>query len=378
MNTCLSIGIIGTGFIGLQHIEAIRRVPNLRVAAIADSNADMARAVGERLCIPKVYTDYKEMLNDPEINAIHNCTPSAFHFPINQEALRAGKHVYCEKPLALNAEESGQLAELAAQYDLAAGVNFNYRHNAMVQQMRQLLLEGQVGRPLLITGQYLQDWLMYETDYDWRLDPKMGGRSRAVADIGSHVFDTAQYILGEKIAAVYAQLITAHTTRKKLLKPADGSEPRYEDVPIQSEDAAFIMGRFEGGTPFSFTLSQVSAGHKNALSISLSGSNALLEWDQQRPDVLHIGHRSTPNETVYVDPKFLSPAVRGYATLPAGHPVGWHDAFTNGIKAFYESVCDESYRSEALRWATFAAGHGIMRLVDACLESSQNNRWVEL
>ncbi len=369
----LQIGVVGTGFIGKQHIEAIRRIPNLKVAAIVEKDEAAARLVSGQLGIEKWYTDYRALLEDDTIDAVHNCTPSFLHFPVNKEAILKGKHIYCEKPLTLDALEAEQLARLAEKNDVAAGVNFNYRHNAMVQQMQQIIRHGEAGRIFMVSGQYLQDWLLYDTDYDWRMDPEMGGRSRAVADIGSHCFDTAQFVTGKRIKSVYSNLFIAHPVRKRRTKPGE-----LEEVRMSSEDGAFVMGRFEDGTPFNFIFSQVSAGKKNALSLSVSGSEKLLEWHQEKPDILNIGNRNKPNELVYAAPEYLSDGIKAYGNLPAGHSVGWHDALTNAIKAFYNSIFDGSYKAQEQNYATFETGRRIMELVDACLDSSEKNRWVEL
>lgn len=371
----LRVGVIGTGFIGKQHVEAIRRIPNLEVLSVADSNEDRAKEIAAQLGVPKAYGDYHAMINDPEIDVIHNCTPSAFHFSINKEAILKHKHIYCEKPLALDSKESGALVKMAEKGHIAVGVNFNYRHNAMVQEMRRRVLDDKIGRILLVTGNYLQDWLLYDTDYDWRLDASMGGKSRAVADIGSHLFDTSEFIMDKKITSVYARLFIAHDERK-LVDKATGQ--CLKTVPVNSEDAAFILGKFEDGTPFSFVLSQVSAGYKNALSIALSGSGALLEWHQEKPDHLKVGHRDVPNEDMYADAKFLSDEVKHYAALPGGHALGWHDAFTNGIRAYYESIFNDTFGNEIQPYATFKTGHEIMQLTEACLESNETQQWITL
>jgi predicted dehydrogenase len=369
----LRIGIIGTGFIGKQHIEAIRRIPNLKVAAIVDRNEDTAKFISEQLGIEKWYTEYRDLLDDDTVDVIHNCTPSFMHFTINKEAILKGKHVYCEKPLTLNTEESAQLVELAKEYDVAVGVNFNYRHNAMVQQMHQIVKNGKAGRILMVTGQYLQDWLLYNTDYDWRMNSDMAGKSRAIADIGSHCFDIAQFVIGKKISSVYANLFVSHSVRKHC-----NALGKTENISIHSEDGAFILGKFEDGTPFSFTFSQVSAGKKNALSLTISGSENLLEWHQEKPDILNIGHRDRPNELIFTAPEFLEDKIKSYGNLPAGHSVGWHDALTNAMKAYYGAIFKRSYKAENQNYATFETGYQIMKLVDACLESSDKNQWVKL
>ncbi|MDF2568017.1 MAG: gfo/Idh/MocA family oxidoreductase, partial [Oscillospiraceae bacterium] len=312
----LRVGIIGTGFIGEQHVEAVRRIPGTEVAAIVDRNEDITKAASERLAVPKYYTDYRELLKDESIDVIHNCTPSSMHYAINIDAMKSGKHIYCEKPLTLDTKESSSLVEFAERYGVANGVNFNYRHNAMVQEMRERLRNQSVGKPLIIHGQYLQDWMMYDTDYNWRMDPKIGGQSRAVADIGSHCFDTSQYILGKKIVAVYAQLITVFPIRKRYEDAGDFSDDIgkvLKEINISSEDAAFIMVKYEDNTPGLFNISQICGGKKNGLEIVLSASKASLEWQQESPDKLFIGNRDVPNEILYVDRKYLTGGAKEYA-----------------------------------------------------------------
>ena len=378
----LRVGVIGTGFIGKQHIEAIRRIPGAEVLAIADANGEMAKSVAESMCVPAYFTDYHSMLNDDAIDVVHNCTPSAMHYGINKDIILAGKGVYCEKPFTLTTDESEELVKLAAEKKVAAGVNFNYRHNAMVQEMRERLCNGSVGRPLMVSGEYLQDWLLYDTDFDWRLDPKLGGESRAVADIGSHCFDTAQFVLGCDIKRVYAKLMTMHPVRKRCEKNGTfsaGAGRVLEQVPVHSEDAAFIMAEFENGVPALFQVTQVCAGKKNGLALTVSASQAALEWAQERPDRLWIGRRDTPNEEVYADAKYLTGNAKAYASLPNGHPVGWHDALKNAIGAFYEAIREGSFaKPGSKRYTDFARGHQVMRLVDACLESSRTGDWVEV
>ena len=376
----LKIGVIGAGFIGKQHIEAIRRVPGTEVVAVADNHADMAREVAEQLAVPQWYSSSKQLLENAEIDVVHNCTPSACHYPINKEILAAGKHIYCEKPLTLTAAEAMELEKLAAEAGVMAGVNFNYRHNVMVKEMRERA-GSTLGRTLSVYGEYLQDWLLYDTDYDWRMDPALGGESRAVADIGSHCFDTLQYILGKRIVAVYAQLINVWPVRKRC-ESAGGTFSSsvgrvLEELPISSEDMAYILIRFEDGTPGLVHVTQVCAGKKNGLAVNISGSAYSMEWRQEQADRLFLGHRDNPNEELYADAKLLTPTAARAAGLPAGHAVAWHDALTNAIASFYQAINTKQSKSEQA-YADFTDGRYIMQLVEACLESSRTGQWIEL
>ncbi|MBS6952669.1 MAG: Gfo/Idh/MocA family oxidoreductase [Enterocloster asparagiformis] len=382
MKQYLNIAIVGTGFIGRQHIEAIRRIPYTRIVAAADSNEAMLKLVCGELGIERYYTDYREMLDREDIQVVHNCTPSNMHFEISREIMKRGIHVYCEKPLTLTSAEADELVELAGQMNVAAAANFNYRNNAMVRQMRQMIMDGQIGTPLVCHGEYLQDWLMYDTDYDWRMDPRLGGPSRALSDIGSHCFDTIQFVLGKKIVAVNASLITVYPKRKRTEQSgtfsASGGKVLGE-YQVDSEDAAFVMARFEDGTQGVFNISQVCAGKKNGLMVNVSGSRASLEWHQEQSDRLHIGNRDRGNEELYVGAQYLADEVKASATLPNGHPVGWADAFRNGIASFYDSIRDNSWNRENTLWhATFRDACYIMKIVEACLKSGREKQWVEV
>lgn len=381
MDKKLKVGVIGTGFIGKQHIEAIRRIPGTEVCAIADSNLNMAKSVSEQLFIQNYYQDYKEMLKDEVIDIIHNCTPSAMHYVINKDVIASGKHIYCDKPFTLTSTESEELITLAFEKGVAAGVNFNYRNNVMVHEMHERIKNGNIGKVLMIHGEYLQDWLLYETDYDWRMDPKIGGKSRAIADIGSHCFDTIQYVIGKKIISVYAKLMTMYPVRKHMEKTdtfSGNNGKVIDEIPIESEDAAFIMVKFEDGILGLFNISQVCAGKKNGLMINVSGSEASLEWKQENADKLFVGHRDVGNEDIYADAKYLTSYAKKYATLPNGHSVGWADAFRNGIASFYESVRNESYMEKEQVYATFDNAHRIMKIVEACLKSNEVGHWINI
>jgi predicted dehydrogenase len=378
----LKIGVIGAGFIGQQHVEAIRRIPGTKVVALADNNLDMLQTKANLLGIQSTYSDYREMLLNPEIDIIHNCTPNYMHYEVNKAIIESGKHVYSEKPLAVNTDESGDLVKIAEKYQVANGVNFNYRHNAVVQEMHQRISAGKAGHPLLVHGQYLQDWLMFDTDFDWRIDPKMGGPSRAIADIGSHWFDTAQFVLNKKIKSVFANLTTIHPKRKHYLKRegtfATGTGELIEEMKVSSEDVAFIMLRFEDGIPGYLIVSQVSAGHKNDLRLTVDGSAYAMEWQQENADKLWIGHRDEPNQQLICSPGLLSEDAKRYATLPGGHSVAWADAFRNGIQEFYHSVRNDTYRNQEQSYATFLWAHRIMKIVEACLESNQQKSWIDI
>src|SRR3984957_18662848 len=308
--------ILGTGFMGRVHLEAVRRVESVEAAAIAGRNVEAARQLGAGFSISAIATDYREILRDPEIDAVHICTPNAQHFPMAKEAIEAGKHVLCEKPLATSVEEGEELVSLAAKKGVRNCVCHNLRYYPLVQQMRRMREAGDLGEILVVQGTYSQDWLLYDTDWNWRVESKDNGPSRCMADIGSHWCDMAEHVTGQRIASLCADLNTFHKTRKrpkgpietfagKTLKPDD-----YVETPVDTEDFGAVVFRMANGARGAFTASQVSAGRKNRLSLEVYGSKSSMAWDQERPDELWIGNRNTPNQVIIKDPALLKEGAR--------------------------------------------------------------------
>lgn len=376
----LRIGVVGTGFIGGKHIEAIARIPEVQLVAVADSYEPKGRAAAEKYGV-HYYATVEEMMENETLDAVHNCTPTSMHFTVNAAVIRAGKHLYCEKPLALNAEEGQKLTLLLQEHPVANGVNLNYRMNALVQDMHDRVSEGETGRTFLVTGSYIQDWMMMQDDYDWRLNPQMGGASRAVADIGSHLFDTAQFVLGKKITAVNAHLLTVHLTRLQYEKTGGTFSKEkgklLKEIPVVNEDAASIMARFEDGSEGLFQVSQISAGHKNDMRIRFDFEKCSYEWRQEENNLLYIGHRDEPNQIRQREAAALSAHASQYTGLPAGHPEGWGDALYQAVNAFYQSILNGTYTGET-PYATVRDGAWIMKIIEACLASEKLGRWVDV
>ncbi|MET1030647.1 Gfo/Idh/MocA family protein [Domibacillus tundrae] len=381
----IKVGIIGTGFIGLTHIEAVRRLGFVEVVGLAQSNQKAAEQKAAELDIPRAYGDYREMLQDSDIQVVHNCTPNHLHFEINKEIILAGKHVLSEKPLAMSSEESAELLALAKEHKLVHGVNFNYRQFPIVKQLEVMIQNGELGKVNLVHGSYLQDWLLLETDFNWRLAPEVGGKSRAVADIGSHWCDTVQYVSGKKIVEVFADLATVIPVRKKSTSNVatfgaqNDQEEAYEDVPITTEDYASVLIRFEDGTKGVFTVSQVSAGRKNRLSFEINGSQHSAYWNQEEPEKLWIGHRNQPNEVLLADPALFAAEAREAIHHPGGHNEGWPDALKNGMLNFYTFIREgKNPLSDQVNFATFEDGHLSMCITDAILKSHEQQKWVKV
>lgn len=355
--------VIGAGLIGRQHAEAIMRTPYVELAAISEPNDELRKQVGKSLGVD-TYPCYREMIERVRPDVVHNCTPNHLHFEINKYVLEQGIHIYSEKPLAVSVPEGEELVALAKEKGVANGVNFNYRHNAAVQQMGAVLRSGEAGRPLLIHGHYIQDWLLYESDFNWRVISAKGGRSRALADIGSHWFDTVQAVTGRRIISVLANNFTVHPQR------GDGHT-------VDTEDGSMVVLKFDDGTIGNVVVSQVSAGYKNNFDISLDCQNYSLRWNQEQSDRLKIGTREGGVCDTYAGPEFLADGIKRYGTIPSGHPVGWADAMTNAVKEFYASVQDGSYKDAcSLSYSDFANAVYIMRIVEACMRSSDSGQWV--
>ncbi|MFB3881346.1 MAG: Gfo/Idh/MocA family protein [Armatimonadota bacterium] len=373
--------VIGAGFIGPAHIEALRRLGFVEVAALVDADLEKAKQKAEALSIPRVYQDYRQMLKDGEIEVVHNCSPNNVHFEINSAILNAGKHCVSEKPLAMTADEARRLVELAKRTKLVNAVDFNYRFYPLVQQAKAMCDAGEVGEVYAVHGSYLQDWLYLPTDYNWRLEPEVSGESRAVADIGSHWCDLVQFVTGRRITEVMADLVTVHKTRKrpkgaietyagKLLGPGD-----YEEVPINTEDYASVLFTLDNGAHGAFTVCQVAAGRKNRLYYEVDGSKCAISGDLEKPNELWVGYREKPNELVIKDPSLLRPEARPYAHYPGGHPEGYPDGPKNLFSNVYRKVMGDP---EALPFATFEDGHRAVAIVEAVLKSSRERKWVRV
>ncbi len=377
----LKTAVIGTGFVGRVHVEAIRRLGDVELAAIADQSEDLARQFGSQLGVDRALGDYRQLLGDREIRAVHICVPNNLHFEVAKNAIEAGKAVLCEKPLAASAQEASQLVDLAGRRKVVNATSYNLRFYPLVQHMRRLVETGEVGEILAVQGTYSQDWLFYDTDYNWRLEPEAGGKSRAMADIGSHWCDMVEFVTGAKITALCADLQTFHKIRKKprkaietyagkLLKPED-----YEDRPIHTEDFGAILLRLGDRARGALTINQVAAGRKNRLWIEVYGTKRGMAWDGENPNELWIGRRDGNNEVVVKDPSLLEQRARAFADLPGGHAEGYGDTFKQLFRRFYAAVRDPSKGAEI---PSFAAGLRQLNLVEAVLNSSAKHAWVEV
>jgi predicted dehydrogenase len=377
----IKVAVIGTGFMGRVHSEAIRRLGNVEVAAIADATQDLAERFARQIGVERATGDYRTLLDNPAIEAVHVCTPNALHFPISRDFMLAGKHVLCEKPLAVSSAEARALVEIAKAQKVANCLNHNLRYYPVVQHIRRIRENGDLGEILVVQGTYSQDWLLYDTDWNWRIEAKDNGPLRVMGDIGSHWMDMVQHLTGLPITSLCADLQIFHKTRKrpkmavetfagKTLRPED-----YDEVPIDTEDFGAVLLRLGDRARGAFTASQVSSGCKNRLQMEIFGTKGGVIWNQERPDELWIGQRNANNQLVVKDPSLLAEKARSFADLPGGHSEGYDDAHKQVFRRFYQTVAD---RSAPVDYPTFEDGARMMHILEKVLESSQKRAWVDI
>ena len=373
----IGAAVVGTGFIGVVHVEALRRL-GVDVTGVVGSSPGRAR---QKPGLPEPYESFEAMLADDRVRVVHLTTPNHLHYPQVKAVLAAGKHVVCEKPLALTATESAALVADAERSGLVNAVNFNLRFYPLHQHVRDLIAEGGLGDVRFVTGHYFQDWLFHESDWNWRLEPDKGGGLRAVGDIGSHWIDLVQFLTGRRIVAVMADLATFVNNRQEPRGPVETfSTERSTDTvtrEMATEDVASILVRFDNGARGSVAVSQISPGRKNSLQWEVDGSAGAAAWDSETPDHLWLGHRDRANEILLRNPALMLPAGQVAAALPGGHVEGFADTFAALFRAIYVDVL-AGRPSDDPPYATFAVGHDEMLVNDAIAASAAAERWTEV
>ena len=372
----LKAGVVGTGFIGVVHVDAIRR---LGVDVLGVVGSTPARAAAKR--IAPAYESYEALLADERIDVVHLTTPNNLHYPQVKQALAAGKHVVCEKPLAMTSEESAELVEFAERSGLVHCTNFNIRFYPMLQEARARVRGGAIGEVWNVHGGYLQDWLAQPTDWNWRLEPDRAGELRAVGDIGSHWLDLTQFVTGLRVVEVFADLATAIEVRQRPVGEvetfASAADVEREDAPMSTEDIAHILLRYENGARGSCVVSQVSTGRKNSPRFEVDGSHGALAWDGERHEELWLGHRDRPNESLLRNPALMHPEAAARTHLPVGHAEGFADTFRELYRAVYADVA-RGGPSDEPAYPTFRDGHLENVICDAVALSNRERRWVEV
>jgi predicted dehydrogenase len=376
----IGAAVIGTGFIGTVHVEQLRRI-GVQVRGVLGSTPERGEARAEALGVARAYSTLDSLLDDPTVDVVHVTSPNHLHVPQSKRILAAGRHVVCEKPLAMTASESAELVRLAAESGRVNAVNFNIRFYPLHQHVRELIADGGLGDVRFVTGHYFQDWLLLETDWNWRLEPEVGGSLRAVGDIGSHWLDLASFLTGEPIVEVMADLATFIRLRAQPRGEIETfSTDRSADTverEMASEDVASILLRFANGARGSVAVSQISAGRKNSLQWEIDGSAGSAAWDSETPDHLWLGHREQANEILLRNPALMGRAGRAAAALPGGHVEGFADTFGALFRAIYADVV-AGRPAERPPYATFADGHDEMLVGDAIAESARLGRWVQV
>jgi len=377
------VGIVGTGWMADTHTEALRRL-GVDVVGVAGRSPARAREVADRLGLATAYDSVDALVKDDSLAAVHVTSPNDVHAEQAAAALRAGRHVVCEKPLGVSARETAALVELAADTGLVNAVCFNLRFAPHNHNAAGMVRDGALGEPRFVTGAYHQDWLLLETDWNWRLVAERQGTLRAVADIGSHWIDLVSFVSGRRVVEVLADLHTFVPERNHPLGEvgtfgAHGVAADVERVRerMVSDDAAGILLRLEGGMRGVVSVSQVSAGRKNRLTWELNGSERSAAWTSEQPEYLWIGHRGRPNETLNKDPGLmtgLGAAVTGY---PAGHVEGYPDTFRGLFAAVYADVAAGRPSPEPA-YPTFADGHDVVLVCDAVAESARSQAWTQV
>lgn len=378
----LKVGVIGTGFIGPEHIEALRRTGLADVVALADISDEIAKAKAEAMSIPVSYGDYKEMLKDPAIDVVHVCTPNHLHFLMSKEVMRAGKHVVCEKPLAMTHEQAEELIKIAKETGMVNAIHFNIRFYPVIHHVKAMIKSGELGEIFAVNGSYQQDWLFYQTDYNWRLEPEFSGDSRAVADIGSHWLDAVEFMTGLKVSKVCADFATFYPIRKKPLKPVETYSGKmltpedYSDIKIGTEDYATVLLRFGEKAHGSLTVNQVAAGRKNRCYFEIYGSKKSAVIDTERCNEVWIGRRDANNEILLKDPSLMRPEAREIVSFPGGHNEGFPDTSKHMFTKLYNYIL--SGQKGSVEFPTFEAGARELELCEKIVDSAKSESWKEI
>jgi predicted dehydrogenase len=377
----LRTAIVGAGFIGPHHIDAVQRGGYADVAVLVDRDPDRGPVTARSLGVPHAVTDIDAVLGDSSIDVVHICTPNHTHVDLARAAMEAGKHVVVEKPVATNRAGASALLEVARRTRRHAAVALTYRGYPMVRRARELVRSGRLGRLRLVHGGYLQDWLSDAGDYNWRLDSAAGGVSRAFADIGTHWFDTVEFVAGARVTSVMADLATLIPVRHRPVRSAvafSAASGASEAVTIDTEDAATVLIRFEDGARGAVVVSQVSPGHKNDLTVQLSGADRSLGWAQESPERLWLGAREESVVLARAPSDDGSPV--GVPSLPAGHPEGWAEALRDLLRPFYAAIAAGGIPPDGpdAPYPTLADGARGVALIEAVVESSRHGRWVDV
>ena len=376
--------VTGTGFIGPVHVEALRRL-GIRVKGILGSSPAKTERAAGTLGLSQAYASYEQILSDPEVDVVHIATPNRQHRDMVIGALDAGKHVVCEKPLGTSSVETSELVEHARKHPaLVTAVNYNVRFYPLALHARDLVQSGAIGRVLSVRGAYVQDWLLKDTDWNWRLLVEEGGELRAVGDIGTHWMDLIVFVTGLRVDSVFADLATLIPVRQRPKVAGatfQGNEAGAagtggaEPIVVRTEDWGSVLFRFSDGARGTMSVSQVTAGRKNQITFEIAGTEGSIAWDSEHPNDLWLGHRDRSNELLIRDPSLLAPGARPFTSYPGGHNEGFPDTFKQLHRAIYEYLAEGDFSRPKL-FAGFEDGHEELLLCEAILQSHRNEAWI--
>lgn len=375
-----TVAVIGTGFIGPVHVEALRRLA-IPVKGILGSSPEKSSAAARMLGLEVGYASLDGLLEDDGVSSVHITSPNQLHLAQATKALEAGKHVICEKPLAMTTAETAELIKIArAHPQQITAVNYNVRFYPLVLQARELIHQGRLGEIYSVTGSYVQDWLQKPTDWNWRVTAEQGGALRAIGDIGTHWMDLMHFVTGQRVSSLLADLTTFIPERHKpkgSVQTFTGKGLETDTVPtkVTTEDFGVVLFHYVGGAKGVMHVSQVSAGRKNRLSFEIAGSKGSLAWDSESPNQLWFGHRDTANEVLIKDPVLLEPAVGPYTNYPGGHTEGFPDTFKQLYRAIYDYLAAGDFAAPK-PFPTFEDGHYEVMLCEKILESHRQRTWV--
>lgn len=371
-------GIVGVGFIGKAHIEALRRLGNVDVVAL--TNTSRANELAESLHIARGYTDFKEMIDKEHLDVIHICTPNYTHSEIALYAMNHGVNVVCEKPMCTSVEEADAMIAKAKETKLMNGLNYHNRWYPMTAQIKEMVQAGKLGSISVVYGEFVQDWLLYDTDYNWRIEASQSGKTRAVSDIGTHWLDLIENVTNLKVTEVCADFMILHDKRKKPISNVssfdnakNGSDSLL--VPVDTEDHASLMFRLNNGALGCAVFSQIIAGRKARLTINIAGHKQSVTWSSDTCNEIWIGRRGEYNSIFDKDPNLLYPNARVNASYPAGHAEGFPDAFKNSFRAMYNEI---SNPTENPAYANFDTGKHEIVLCEKIYESAKTRKWVKV
>ncbi|MFN7920537.1 MAG: Gfo/Idh/MocA family oxidoreductase [Bryobacteraceae bacterium] len=373
--------MIGTGFMGKVHTEAVRRLGHVEVVAVAGSSDAKAKSFAQANGIDRATGDWRSLVGDKEVQAVHILTPNVDHCEMSVAFAKAGQHVLCEKPLAMSSAEAKKMLQAAEKAGVVHATNHNLRFYPMVAHVHEMIAAGDLGDILVVQGTYYQDWLLYETDYNWRLESKSNGALRVVGDIGSHWMDMIQHLTGKKITSLCADLQIMHPVRKKPKGSVETFSAKlskgagYDEYKVDTEDFGAVLLKLGDRARGCYSVSQVSAGCKNRFEFEIFGTKAGVRWNQETPDLLWIGNRNSPNQLIVKDPSLMKGASASYADLPGGHSEGYDDSHKQLFRRFYAKIADGKSKIEH---PTFADGLWGMTCLEACLKSHKKQGWVKV